>query len=284
MPLRLMQPRMQHKKWVRISWILGVLSLSLWTYSCSKPVPDIQVPPQSSETSDTSEPDSGPENKDSTSDSNSAQNPTPIAKPREIVYVAEKLDPEPGQLISNDPNSKINVRAKPTTQSKAKHYGLKGDHITLLQKAEGEGNYIWYYVRFDQSKAEGWIREDFIVSDEFLEAEGVVPFNYSGTYVSLPQTGPALATFQFKQARSQINFTVAADIKDCNPQKTGSAFFVPESNQFMGTTADGELDVTFIPQFEQGKFTGKMEVKTELVNASDTSSVACDYSGIYVAQ
>ena len=44
----------------------------------------------------------------------------------------------------------------------APSYGLPNDPVTLLKKAEGDDGYAWYYVKFDGSDVEGWIREDFI--------------------------------------------------------------------------------------------------------------------------
>ena len=278
------QLKYQSRNWV----ILGLLGIGLW--SCSKPVPDIQVPSQASQTRDSQD---ATETRDRTNESNrdrqdiSDANPSRDSndKPRDIVYVAEPLDNEPAQLISNNPKSRINVRDKPTTQSTAKHYGLKGDRVTLLKKAKGEGDYIWYYVRFEKSKAEGWIREDFIVSDEFIDAEGVVPFNYSGRYdYTLPETDTPITTFDFKQTRSQINFTVATDLEFCNPQDKGSAFFVPESNEFVGNTANGELTLTFTPEFVQGKFTGQFNVKSKLANPPAEPIDFCDYSGLYASR
>ncbi|MGD1862603.1 MAG: SH3 domain-containing protein [Leptolyngbyaceae cyanobacterium] len=65
-------------------------------------------------------------------------------------------------LNAQDSGAQINLRSQPTTQSTAKGYGLVGDAIELLRAAEGEDNLTWYYVKFDQSGAEGWIRGDFI--------------------------------------------------------------------------------------------------------------------------
>jgi hypothetical protein len=65
-------------------------------------------------------------------------------------------------LISQSAGAQINLRSQPTTQSSAQGYGLSGDPITLLRLAEGECGFSWYYVKFAQSGAEGWVRGDFI--------------------------------------------------------------------------------------------------------------------------
>lgn len=65
-------------------------------------------------------------------------------------------------LMTQAEGSQINLRSQPTTQATAQGYGLGGDQITLLRLAEGEGGFSWYYVKFAESGAEGWVRGDFI--------------------------------------------------------------------------------------------------------------------------
>ncbi|PSN10889.1 hypothetical protein C7293_26430 [filamentous cyanobacterium CCT1] len=66
------------------------------------------------------------------------------------------------QLVTEGDGSQVNLRSQPTTQSTSQGYGLGGDQITLLRLAEGEGGFSWYYVKFAQSEAEGWVRGDFV--------------------------------------------------------------------------------------------------------------------------
>jgi hypothetical protein len=70
--------------------------------------------------------------------------------------------PKPAQLIAAQPEARINLRSQPTTSSQAKGYGLVGDPIQLLRTTQANDGYDWYYVKFEQSGAEGWIRGDFI--------------------------------------------------------------------------------------------------------------------------
>ncbi|MEL6381996.1 MAG: SH3 domain-containing protein [Cyanobacteria bacterium J06626_18] len=70
--------------------------------------------------------------------------------------------PQPAVLIAQQPDAQINLRSQPTTQSGEQGYGLVGDAVQLLQSANGDGGYTWYYVRFNSSGTEGWIRGDFI--------------------------------------------------------------------------------------------------------------------------
>jgi len=70
--------------------------------------------------------------------------------------------PKSAQLTAQQADSQINLRSRPTTESATEGYGLVGDRVKLLQATEGEDNLTWYYVKFDESGAEGWIRGDFI--------------------------------------------------------------------------------------------------------------------------
>lgn len=78
-------------------------------------------------------------------------------------YRSTPIDPiRTAQLVTQGEGSQVNLRSQPTTQSTSRGYGLGGDAVTLLRLAEGEGGLSWYYVKFAQSEAEGWVRGDFI--------------------------------------------------------------------------------------------------------------------------
>jgi hypothetical protein len=93
----------------------------------------------------------------------------------------------PAVLQTTDPESRVNIRSAPTTQANIQHYGVSGDRIETLRQAPGEGGYMWHYVRFNRSGAEGWVRGDllrFITHDANAEI-------VSGTYWLAP-TGQGL--------------------------------------------------------------------------------------------
>ncbi|WP_225885385.1 SH3 domain-containing protein [Leptolyngbya sp. KIOST-1] len=69
--------------------------------------------------------------------------------------------PQAAQLIAAQPEAQINLRSQPTTSSSARGYGLVGDPVQLLRQARASDG-TWYYVKFEKSGAEGWIRGDFI--------------------------------------------------------------------------------------------------------------------------
>ncbi|NEQ43414.1 MAG: SH3 domain-containing protein [Leptolyngbya sp. SIOISBB] len=70
--------------------------------------------------------------------------------------------PQSANLTAEQADAEINLRSQPTTESTSEGYGLVGDSVELLRATEGEGELTWYFVKFDQSGAEGWIRGDFI--------------------------------------------------------------------------------------------------------------------------
>lgn len=88
---------------------------------------------------------------------------TEVATTADATYRATPINPpRTAHLTAAQADSQINLRSQPTTQSTSRGYGLPGDQIQLQQLAEGEGGFSWYYVKFAQSGAEGWIRGDFI--------------------------------------------------------------------------------------------------------------------------
>jgi len=68
----------------------------------------------------------------------------------------------PAVLYADEPGSQINLRSAPTTQSASPSYGIPGDKVETLRAVKGADGYTWYYIRFDRSGAEGWVRGDLI--------------------------------------------------------------------------------------------------------------------------
>ena len=79
-----------------------------------------------------------------------AANETPLNPPQVAALTAQQAD------------AQINLRSQPTTQSSEQGYGLVGDPVKLLKSANGEGGFTWYYVEFESSGAQGWVRGDFV--------------------------------------------------------------------------------------------------------------------------
>lgn len=91
-----------------------------------------------------------------------AQPPSPGAAPSKPSGLGTALTPpKPAQLISSEPGSRINLRTGPSTSTAAKGYGFMGDPVQLLRSLQGSDG-LWYYVKFEKSGAEGWIRSDFV--------------------------------------------------------------------------------------------------------------------------
>ncbi|MBD0334841.1 MAG: SH3 domain-containing protein, partial [Cyanobacteria bacterium Co-bin13] len=74
--------------------------------------------------------------------------------------------PKTAWLTAEQAGAQINLRSQPNAQSQSKGYGLVGDSVQLLRAAEGGDSLTWYYVKFQGSGAEGWIRGDFINTSE----------------------------------------------------------------------------------------------------------------------
>lgn len=175
-------------------WILSLFSLGLLLQACQQTSADPGAASRSKNPTANQQSGAGRSGPSSTEldqfgNPHTSSESTKTEEPREVIYVAEQINPTPAQLASKDPKSRINVRSQPSTHSKAKHFGYQGDAVTLLQKAKGEGAFIWYYLRFDQSKAEGWIREDFIAKSpvSILPRQNYRPYNFD--------TDPWLSSF-----------------------------------------------------------------------------------------
>lgn len=75
----------------------------------------------------------------------------------------------PAVLVGDDPDSEINVRAEPFPDGEELYYGFVGDEVEILDDAIGDDGYVWYYVQFSGSGAEGWVRGDYISEDTYSE-------------------------------------------------------------------------------------------------------------------
>ena len=74
-----------------------------------------------------------------------------------------------GVLKADDPDSRINLRSKPTTKSKALGYGLTGDGVEIIGCSSEFGD-TWLEVKFIRPPhATGWVRADFILTSISLE-------------------------------------------------------------------------------------------------------------------
>lgn len=142
------------KRWM--AWgLCGVLSLTAagcWWRNDAPNDAAIEVPPVEEEQPVVSDPAA------------SAPGTTPAPNPPEpgVGGMGTAVNPpEAAQLIADQPGSQINLRSQPTTSSDARGYGLVGDPVMLLRSTTASDG-TWYFVKFDKSGAEGWIRGDFI--------------------------------------------------------------------------------------------------------------------------
>jgi uncharacterized protein YgiM (DUF1202 family) len=84
------------------------------------------------------------------------------AKPATVKPAGTTGTPRSAVLDTKDAGSRVNVRSKPSTDASAAHYGVDGDRVKVLNEAPGNDGYTWYYIKFEESGAEGWVRGDLI--------------------------------------------------------------------------------------------------------------------------
>lgn len=89
--------------------------------------------------------------------------------------------PQQGRLTAQQATAQINLRSLPSTVATAKGYGLVGDRVQLLRVTEGRDRDTWYYVKFAESGAEGWIRGDFVTTAIATDADTE---GFIGTYTT----------------------------------------------------------------------------------------------------
>jgi uncharacterized protein YgiM (DUF1202 family) len=64
-------------------------------------------------------------------------------------------------LVSDNPESRINIRDDASTSARIQHTGHDGDPVQIIDSTQGEDGYIWYQVEFE-SGAVGWVRGDLV--------------------------------------------------------------------------------------------------------------------------
>lgn len=74
---------------------------------------------------------------------------------------ASGITGDSAMLVSDNPQSRINVRDDASTSAPVQHIGYAGDPIHILDTADGEDGYTWYQVEFE-SGAVGWVRGDLV--------------------------------------------------------------------------------------------------------------------------
>lgn len=65
-------------------------------------------------------------------------------------------------LVGADPRVRINVRSAPSTQAEVVEAGWMGDRINVVGESRGPDGYIWYYIKFNSSKKEGWVHSTLV--------------------------------------------------------------------------------------------------------------------------
>ncbi|MBI4783055.1 MAG: SH3 domain-containing protein [Oscillatoriophycideae cyanobacterium NC_groundwater_1537_Pr4_S-0.65um_50_18] len=90
----------------------------------------------------------------------------------------------PALLFAVEPESKVNVYAKPSNRDRRIGYGLSGDRVTLLRQVGSNEGSTWDYVRFDNPpNVEGWVQEKFVAVQEAQSGQSSAKSNLSGGYL-----------------------------------------------------------------------------------------------------
>ena len=67
-----------------------------------------------------------------------------------------------GTLVASEPDAEINIRSGAGLEYSAEHYGLPNDVVNLLANQNDKEGAVWYQVEFPTSKAQGWLKSDFV--------------------------------------------------------------------------------------------------------------------------
>ncbi|HEY9762148.1 MAG TPA: SH3 domain-containing protein [Trichocoleus sp.] len=156
--------------------------------------------------------------------------------------------PKSATLVAQDAQAQINLRSQPNAQSKAKGYGLVGDGVKLLKAAEGDDQLTWYYVRFNESGAEGWIRGDFIDTSGRVQAapqttaksstgqcEGV----FESTVFVAQYENNSFTRIQFRNLESKATF--AGNLRPQGQNSQGQPIFVGEVSPPAGGSYSAQI-------------------------------------------
>jgi SH3-like domain-containing protein len=76
-------------------------------------------------------------------------------------FVRFKSSDQRFATLKGSRDERVNVRSGPTTTSRAEHYGLTGDLVSVGRSIKGDAGYYWYYVTFP-NQSSGWVRADLL--------------------------------------------------------------------------------------------------------------------------
>jgi Bacterial SH3 domain len=78
-------------------------------------------------------------------------------------FITGRIEPNvPGEIVTQRPKARVNMRSAPGEKSAIAHFGLGGDKVMLLASGRDVAEQMWYQVKFVGSGAEGWVRGDFV--------------------------------------------------------------------------------------------------------------------------
>ncbi|MGB3203221.1 MAG: hypothetical protein WBA99_20110 [Nodosilinea sp.] len=152
------------KVWMAVALSSVVIALAAITYGRRSETTVVVPPEQTEEQSVVTDPTEPPPGTAPDTETVPGTGTPPAQSPPEpgVGGTGEAVNPpQAAQLIAAQPEAQINLRSQPTTSSSARGYGLVGDPVQLMRSADRSDG-TWYFVKFEESGAEGWIRGDFI--------------------------------------------------------------------------------------------------------------------------
>jgi hypothetical protein len=70
--------------------------------------------------------------------------------------------PTASPQLAGPPGAQVNVYSAPSASADSPSYGLVGDHVVIVNSAQGDDGLTWYQVRFESGTV-GWISPESIV-------------------------------------------------------------------------------------------------------------------------
>lgn len=220
------------------------LTLGVTLGACRQKVAEVEPTPATP--TPTAEPDTVTASPSATSTATpSTPNSTPEASPKPAPTTGGSPGttlnpPQAATLTAQDTGAQINLRSQPDASSRSKGYGLVDDPVKLLRQANASDGYTWYYVKFDGSGAEGWIRSDFITTsgNAVVEESHRQDYTCSGVFDELVfkvHYGENGYTYiEFNNLETGIQFDANLSYDGQNSQ--GQSVFVGESGPPGGGT------------------------------------------------
>lgn len=163
-------------------------------------------------------------------------------------------------ILTAEPGSEINVRSGAGTTFSAIHYGVPGDAVVILESnaTRGSTDPVWYRLRFVESRAEGWVRADFVLKGSHDPIEDVCH--------------QAIANARTRISDVKNTYLISAGIG-----VTNSPYSDRTNNLSLKLGGSGHANVMSSPQF-------MLNISDKIIDACETVSSVGFYTSIASGQ